>query len=314
MRSPTTVAPDARYDYTPITAGPTALWPQGKKLAVYIAIGLESYAFGDGMTENLMEGVAAPDLVNTSWRDYGNRVGGFRLLRRLERLGIPSTVLLNTAVYDDAPALLAEARRVGSEIVGHGISNSDSLAGMSEQDESAYLGAVAARITQEEGAAPRGWSSPWLTHTENTIDLLGEAGYGYLLDLRLDDRPVWLNTRDAPLLALPYALELNDSTTIIGRGASATEFADMIIDEFDELLHAAGEQPLVMSIVVHSFISGVPFRLKQLTRALEHLAMHRDDVWFTQPHEIHAAMTAQIAAQVTTQITVPDPQAVDDVR
>ncbi|WP_120339030.1 polysaccharide deacetylase family protein [Cryobacterium soli] len=306
MTVPTPVAPDERYDYSPITTRLDAVWPEGKKLAVYIAIGLESYTFGTGMTENLMEGVAAPDLVNTSWRDYGNRVGGFRLLQRLEQFGIPSTVLLNTAVYDAAPELLAEARRLGSEIIGHGISNSDSLSGMTEQDELAYLDAVAARISVEEGAAPRGWSSPWLTHTERTIDLLGEAGYEYLLDLRLDDRPVWLNTREAPLLALPYALELNDSTTIIGRGASASEFADMIIDEFDELLEAAGEQRLVMSIVVHSFISGVPFRLKQLSRALEHLTNHRADVWFAQPRDIHEAMTAQSAQLL--------PQAVDDVR
>ena len=114
--------------------------------------------------------------------------------------------------------------------------------------------------------------------------MLAEAGYRYLLDLRADDRPVELC--DSRLTAIPYALELNDSSSIIGRGAGAAEFADMIIDEFDELLEAAEQQPLVMSIVVHSFISGAPFRLRQLTRALDHLAAHRDQVWFTQPRAL----------------------------
>lgn len=276
-----------RYDYAPITDRADASWPGGKKLAVYVAIGIEDYSFGDGHTENLLDGVPAPDLVNASWRDYGNRVGAFRLLKRLEHLGIAPTVLLNTAVYDSAPEVITEARRLGAEIVGHGISNSDSLEGLSEARERSYLDAVSDRIRREEGSSPLGWSSPWLAHTDNTLDLLSESGYRYVMDLRLDDRPVWLNTAGAPLLAMPYALELNDSTSMIGRNVAPNEFADMIIDEFDELLLASQEQPLVMSIVVHSFISGVPFRLKQLTRALQHLTAHRDEVWFTQPREIY---------------------------
>jgi peptidoglycan/xylan/chitin deacetylase (PgdA/CDA1 family) len=279
-----------RYPFTPILGRPDAPWGNGKKLAVYVAIGVEDYHFGHGQTENLLEDVPHPDFVNTSWRDYGNRVGAFRLLARLEKLHIPPTLLFNTAVYDTAPELAAEARRLGAEIVAHGITNSDSLHGLSEADERAYLAAVAARIYKEEGTAPLGWSSPWLTHTDNTIDLLSETGYRYLMDLRLDDQPVWLNTRREPLMSMPYALELNDSTSVIGRGIGASEFADMIIDEFDELLEAATvEQPLVMSIVIHSFISGAPFRLRQLTRALTHLTGHRDEVWFAQPRDIYTA-------------------------
>lgn len=281
-----------RYDYQPILGRAHAAWPEGKKLAVYVAIGVEEYHFGSGHTENLLKNVDAPDLVNASWRDYGNRVGAFRLLNRLERFGIPPTVLLNTAVYDSAPELIVEARRLGAEIVGHGISNSDSLVGLSAPEERAYLAAVADRILAEEGTPPLGWSSPWLTHTDNTIDLLAETGYKYLMDLRFDDQPVWLNTCGTPLLAMPYALEINDSTSIISRGVGAAEFADMIIDEFDELLLAANDQPLVMSIVVHSFISGAPFRLRQLTRALEHIAAHRDEVWFAQPRDIYEVVRA----------------------
>lgn len=277
-----------RWDFQPLPAGRPA-WPGGKNLAVYLALGLEDYRFGEGQTEDLLPGVPQPDLVNASWRDYGNRVGAGRLLRRFESIGVPTTILLNTALYDSAPGLLAGARQLGAEIVGHGISNSDSLTGLYPAQEASYLKAVADRIAAEEGAPPLGWSSPWLTQNGGTPELLSSNGYRYLLDLRLDDYPVWLDTATGPLLAMPYALELNDSSSIVGRGASAAEFADMIIDEFEELLLASQEEPLVMSIVVHSFISGAPFRLRQLTRALEHIARRSADIWLTQPRHIYAA-------------------------
>jgi len=289
--------PDRRYPYSAIVGRPTGTWPGGKKLAVYVAMGVESYRFGDGRTEDLLPGVPQPDLVNTSWRDYGNRVGAFRVLDRLDRHGIPPTILLNTDLYDTAPAVLIAARKAGAEVVGHGRSNSDSLEGLDPDAERAYLESVAARIEAEEGARPGGWSSPWLTHTVNTPELLVDAGYRYLLDLRMDDQPIWLATAGGPLLAIPYALELNDSSSVIGRGVSGAEFAEMIVAEFDELLDAAATQPLVMSIVVHSFISGVPFRLRALAGALSHLAAHADDVWFAQPGAIYDAFVAVSPAE-----------------
>ena len=133
---------------------PAGTWPNGAQLAVVVCVGVESYRFGDGHTEDVLPGVPAPDLVNTAWRDYGNRVGAFRIFECLPRLGIPPTVLLNTDVYDEAPAVLAAARKVGAEIVGHGRSNSDSLASLTPDAERAYLTEVADRIQAHEGAAP----------------------------------------------------------------------------------------------------------------------------------------------------------------
>jgi peptidoglycan/xylan/chitin deacetylase (PgdA/CDA1 family) len=278
-----------RHEYSPITARPGGQWPGGKGLALYVAIGVEDYRPGEGFTEDLLPDVAAPDLVNESWRDYGNRVGIFRLLDRLQTFGIPPTILLNTMLYDVAPAVTDAARKVGAEIIGHGVTNSDSLTGLSTAEERGYLDLVAERIEKEEGIRPGGWSSPWLTQTPNTIDLLVECGYRYLLDLRADDQPVWLESSAGPLMSIPYALELNDSSSIIGRQVGARDFADMIIDEFEELLLASRDQPVVMSIVLHTFISGAPFRLRQISRALEHIAQRADEVWFTQPREIFDA-------------------------
>lgn len=281
------------YGYSSIGARPTFTWPGGHRLAVYVAVGIEEYRFGEGRVENILDTASAPagspDFANTSWRDYGNRVGAFRLLDRLHSRGITPTVLLNTDIYDSAPEVVAAARAVGAEMVAHGASNSDSLAGMSPPAERAYLSAVFDRLTEHEGVPPKGWSSPWLEHTPRTFELLRSVGFDYVLDLRLDDQTVALATPSGPLLAVPYALELNDSSTVVGRMTSARAFADMIVDEFDELLEVSHQQPVVMSVVVHSFISGAPFRLRALTRALDHLAAHRDEVWFATAGEIAAA-------------------------
>lgn len=285
-----------RYEFSPIVGRPQYDWPGGRRLAVYFALGIEHYAFDEGMSENLVPGVPRPDVLNTSWRDYGNRVGAWRILSAFEEYGLPLGILLNTALYDHAPALLAACRSSGCEIIAHGHSNSDVMAAMDEPTERRYIHEVTARIAREEGVGPGGWASPWIAETSVTPDLLQEAGYRYLLDWCMDDQPVWMKTRNGPILSVPYSQELNDSSTVIGRQAAASEFCDMIVDQFDELQGAAREQPLVMSVILHSFITGQPFRLRALRRALDHLMGHGGAVWFTQPGLIAAHIRSNFPA------------------
>ena len=122
-------------------------------------------------------------------------------------------------------------------------------------------------------------ANTWIAETAATPDLLQEAGYAYVLDWCADDQPVWLTTRGGRLLAVPYPQELNDSNAIVARRASASEFADMIVDQFDEMRAQSAEQPLVMGIALHAYIVGQPFRLRHLRRALAHVAAHGDEVW-----------------------------------
>ena len=278
------------WSYSSLPARPASRWPNGARIALWVAVGVESYRPGQGRTEDILPRGPAPDLVNAAWRDYGNRVGAFRLIDRLSGLGIRPALLLNTDVYDEAPAVLDAAREAGAEIVAHGSSNSDALPTMSADEERAYVEACRDRIAREEGRAPAGWSSPWLQHSPTTLGNLRRAGFDYVLDFRLDDQPVWLSTADGPILSIPYAAELNDSTTMIGRGAGARDFARMIIDEFEELAATRGEQALVMSVVLHSFIAGQPFRLRAVAHALQHIVAAGNQVWHATPADILAAV------------------------
>lgn len=275
------------WTYVPLSSRQEGVWPNGARVALWVAVGVESYRPDDGITEDILPRGAPPDLVNMAWRDYGNRVGAFRLFDRLAGIGIRPTVLLNTDVYDEAPEVIAAARAVHAEIVGHGRSNSDSLTALPRDEEAAYVSSVATRIKAEEGAAPGGWSSPWLAHTPTSMVSLAGAGYRYLLDLGLDDQPVWLDAGAGRMLAIPYANELNDSTTMIGRQMDARSFADMIRDEAKDLLMS--KQPVAMSVVLHSFISGQPWRLRPIAEALAEVAT-MDGVWCATPSEIHAAV------------------------
>jgi allantoinase len=281
-----------RYDYSPIVARKPYDWPNGTRLAVYFALGIEHYAFDEGMTENLVPGVPRPDVLNTSWRDYGNRVGAWRLLELFAQYRWPLSILLNTALYEHAPALLDACRKSRCEVIAHGYSNSDVMSGMDEATEAAYITSVTAQIHEHEGVRPNGWASPWIAETRSTPDLLADAGYQYLLDWCMDDQPVWMKTRGGRILSVPYSQELNDSSAIIGRQTAAAEFADMIVDQFDELRRAAEGGPLVMSVILHAFISGQPFRLRALSRALQHIAGHQDLIWLTQPGQIASNFAA----------------------
>jgi hypothetical protein len=172
---------------------------------------------------------------------------------------------------------------------------------LDEADERALLQQCRYRMQKESGQAPSGWLSPWISETLRTPDLLAEAGYGYTLNWCHDDQPQPMRTRSGkPLWAVPYPQELNDIPMIIHRQMDGKDFAQMIIDQTDEMIDqskAPDATPLVMGVALHPYIVGQPYRLRHLRRALQHVAAarHRGQVWMTTPGAIfrHAALTSE---------------------
>ena len=283
------LAHHGRYEFAAITDRPDFAWPGGRRLAIYVGVNLEWFAFGEGMGGELAPGKPEPDVLNHGWRDWGNRVGAWRLIEALDALGLPATVLANSAIYHHAPGLMAAHRARGDEVAGHGRTNAEAQGTLDEPTERALIGEATAVLTRAEGRAPEGWLSPWISESHATPDLLAEAGYRYTLNWCMDDQPVWMRTRAGPLLAVPYPQELNDVPAILVRRAGAAEFADMIVDAFDEMLEQSERQPLVMGIALHPYIVGQPFRLRRLRAALAHLARARDAVWIARAGEIARA-------------------------
>jgi len=277
-----------RYGYLPITRRTHYAWPRGRGLAVYIALNLEHFAFGEGLGAELAPGGPQPDVLNYAWRDYGNRVGAWRLLELFRELALPCSALVNSALYDYCPELVTAFRQRGDEIVAHGHSNAVRQSALDEVGERKLIRETTDAIMRHEGKAPAGWLGPWIAESRATPDLLKEAGYAYLLDWCHDDQPTWLRTRSGLLLSVPYPQELNDIPAIVVRRQSASTFADMIVGNFDEMRVQAREQPLVMGIALHPYIVGQPFRLRELRRALRHIAAAGDTIWRARAGEIAA--------------------------
>ena len=181
-------------------------------------------------------------------------------------------------------ALVAHVKR-GDELIGHGHTNSDRQGELSEDEERRLLTYCLERIRRESKVVPLGWLSPWISESHVTPDLLQETGYKYTLNWAHDDQPTELKTRNGTLWSIPYPQELNDIPAIVARQMDGRDFADMIVDNFDEMLQQSEDQPLVMGIALHPYLVGQPYRLRHLRRALQHV-LRRRKAWLTTPGRI----------------------------
>ena len=280
-----------RFDYQPIHKRPGYRWPNGAGLAVYLGFNLEHFAFGEGLGANIGPVSPEPDVLNYTWREYGNRVGAWRCLELFDSLDLPTGAIINTALYDHCPELVAACVARGDELIGHGHTNAERQGRLSQSEERKLLHDCRERILKESGVAPAGWLSPWISESPLTPDLLAETGYRYSLNWCHDDQPHRIRTRGANnFWSVPYPQELNDIPMIIGRQMDSEAFCRMVVDNFDEMLQQAEKQPLVMGLALHPYIVGQPYRLRHLRAVLQRFAAARDrgDIWLTTPGAICA--------------------------
>jgi peptidoglycan/xylan/chitin deacetylase (PgdA/CDA1 family) len=273
----------SRYDYWPITERPRLEWPEGKRLAFYLGLNIEHFHHGKPSTSLFPGTVGLPvDPLNHGWRDYGTRVGIWRMIEALDKLNLPASVLLNSDVCTEYPEIIAAGVQRDWAWLGHGKTNSEFWTGMSEDEEGPALQAIVDTITTATGKAPRGWLGPALTETPQTPDLLAEHGFTYTMDWIIDDQPFPMNVRGAErFISVPYSAEINDIPAFLVAGATAEGFAQMITDQFDLLYQEAATRPGgVLAVSLHPFLVNVPFRHKYIVQALEYIVGH-DDVWCT---------------------------------
>lgn len=276
-----------RYDFSPLPQRADYSWPGGKRLALHVALNVEHFVFGGTGHYPAAPG-HSPDHRNYAWREYGVRIGFWRLMEMFDQFKLPASHLVNSACYDHYPHLFERIRGRSDEIVGHGRTNSERQGELLEGDEARLIHDATEAIRQNEGRPPRGWMGPWISESNQTLDLLKEEGYDYCMDWPCDDQPIWLRTRAGPILSVPYPIELNDAPSQLTRHDQPADFANMIIDQFDEMLRQCDQAPLVMGISLHTFIMGQPYRIPHLRRAFEHIRSHKDvdKVWFARPGEI----------------------------
>jgi hypothetical protein len=257
---------------------------------VYLGFNIEHFAFGEGLGACIGPASPQPDVLNYAWREYGNRVGAWRCLELFDQLAMPTGTIINTALYDHCPELVKVFADRGDELIAHGHTNAVRQSALSLDEERVLIAGCHARIAQHSGTAPAGWLSPWISESLHTPDLLAECGYQYTLNWCHDDQPTRMQVEGGSLWSIPYPQELNDIPMIVARQMDAKDFADMVVDNLDEMLQQSERQPLVMGIALHPYIVGQPYRLLHLRRALEAVARSRDagQIWLTTPGAICA--------------------------
>jgi peptidoglycan/xylan/chitin deacetylase (PgdA/CDA1 family) len=268
-----------RFDYSPIIDRPRLSWPNDARVAVWVIPNIEHFLF-DRPSTRLTNLPVNPDVLNYSWRDYGVRVGIWRMMEVMERYGVKGTVALNSDVCARYPRIIEEGKKLGWEWMGHGNNNSTLFAGQSEPEERALIKHVVTTISKSVGKAPRGWLSPALSETMRTLDILAENGIEYVGNWVNDDQPYPMRVKKGSMIAMPYSVEINDIPALLDLHQSPENFGQMICDQFDVLYEDGAQTGRVMSICLHPFLVGYPHRSKYFAKALHHITS-RQVVWLT---------------------------------
>lgn len=274
--------PSKRLPYSAIIDRAPLKLPRGVRLVVWPIVNVEVWDIGRAMPRQALPpptGVTMlPDLPHWAWHEYGMRVGFWRLKAVLDRLKITPTLSVNARVCIDYPRVAQAARDAGWEFMGHSY---DQRPIHLEPNQRAMIRKAVKVIKAYTGKQPAGWLGPGFTETLETPDLLAEAGIRYVADWPLDDEPCELKTKHGSLLSLPYSIELNDIAMMMVQHHPALEFVTRCMDYFDRIYAESKSRAKIMSIAVHPYISGTPYRIKYFEHVLEALRKKPGVVFWT---------------------------------
>ena len=272
------------FAYTPINRRPKLSWPDDNHVALWIVPNIETFPLSEPVPGGT--GVV-PDVINWAPRDYGARVGVFRLMDTMSKHGMRGTVALNSEVCADYPEIIEDALALNWEFMGHNQSNSRYLHTVDDATGREIVAATLDQIEAATGARPKGWLSSGLQQNWTTLDALIDGGVKYVADFINDDQPYLMNVDGRQICSIPYSGEINDLPQCLRMNKSAEEFGNMICRQFDTLYRESVESGSgrVMAICLHPFIIGVPHRIGALDDALSYIFGH-DGVWKATGSEI----------------------------
>ena len=282
------------------TDAPRVPPPGGKPLIVHIVLNLEHWPFDQPMPRALFAAPHGrepwPDLANYSWVEYGLRMGVPRLARTLRERGLPASATMNASVIDVYPGVAQLALESGWEIIAHAVVQRSLQL---ESDQQDIIARTVERLRAFTGKRPRGWLGPGFGETMETPEYLKDAGFDHVYDWTVDDLPCWMHTARGPLLAMPYALELNDVTLFPLERHSSDEYYRRFCDTVEVIEPELAENPRVLTLGLHPHIIAVPHRLKYFAMTLDMLRQRGDTVFMTGSQiadwfERHAGKPAQV--------------------
>ena len=271
------------FPYSPISGRPRLAWPGGARVALMIVPNVECFALDARMPTGPGN---IPDVSAWGIRDYGNRVGAFRMMDVMENHGVKGTVALNSDCCDACPDVVTRCLELGWELMGHCESNTKRLSDTDTEGEALkIISRTLDRIEAFSGKRPSGWLGAGRQETWNTLDFLIAQGCTYTPDWDNDDQPVLMDISGSPFVGLPYGAGVSDKQHFEIHHGSATDFEFMICEAFDVLYAESADSGRVVAFSLHPYIIGVPHRIRALDRALSHIMKH-EGVWPATGSEI----------------------------
>ncbi len=265
--------PNQRADFSAIVDRPPLKLPGGARIVVWTIVNFEVWDINRPMARQVLSAPTGqpmlPDVPNWSWHEYGMRVGAWRFFDLYKRHNIKPTLSINARVCEDYPRVAQEAKDLGWEFMGHAY---DQGPIHKVEDQRGMIFKSMDIIEKFTGTRPVGWLGPGLTQTLDTPDLLAEAGVKYIGDWIYDDEPTIIRTKKGPLVTLPYTAELNDIPMMIIQHHESDHLYKRFVESFDRLYEESAERAKFVSIAIHPYISGQPFRIKPLEAIYDYVA------------------------------------------
>ena len=282
-----TVTLEQFITYSPAGARPPIKWPNGARVALWLAPNIEHWEYQPPPSRHrdAWPRVPHPDVMHYSARDYGNRVGFWRMLEVFDHYQVPATMSLNVAVLEHFPEIRDAMTKRNWDFMCHGIYNTRYLFGMTMDEEREFYRDTIATVHKHTGKQMKGMLGPAFTAMVNTSDLMAEAGLIYHVDWFLDDQPFPINVKKGKLVGIPYSRELNDALLFLGPAFEADYFLEICKRQFDVLYEEGAKSGQVMCIALHPFAIGHPHRIKYLSEALSYILGHQG-VWATTADQI----------------------------
>lgn len=279
-----------RYSWSMLADRKPVQWPEGKKLALWVNVNLQFYPMNQRGAPFAVPGgmtMPYPDLRHYSLRDYGNRVGLFRIIKALDRFGVTPSFAVNSRLLERTPYLVGLLRERGNEILGHGL-HMDALhyGGQDEGEERAQIRESLDCLRELTQQAVHGWLSPVRNESENTPDLLAEHDIRYFADWVNDDMPYQFSTRTKPLIAMPLSNEVEDRFVIVSNQHSEASWAEQVEDAANYLLaEAQASGGRMLGLNIHPWLLGHAHRIKFFEDVLATLSAN-PLVWSASPSAI----------------------------
>ena len=301
------------YPYIPISERQPLRWPNGARVALIITFNLETwdltkdtdkayYAGGPPILPDVLPG-RVPDFPNYTWREYGQRVGIWRLYELFDELGVKASCTTNAVTFERRRSMVQAVLDRGWELLAHNWEQGELLtdyAGDPGKEREIVLRTLA-KYEAEVGRKAKGWLSSSLRSTLQTADILAEQGCTFYCDIMNDDQPYLLKTPSGPIVSIPYSNEINDFTLLTRRNYTTDQFRDILIEELDVLYEEGATTGRIMNLGLHPHVSGRAHRLRAIREFIEH-AQSLPGVWWATREEIAAWYLENHAAHMPNQL------------